>query len=199
MQIDRDIIMRALCHRLSIGGTRHVSLGAGYLVRADFDGLLINDYRVHWNDLDVDFLAEHYDILLPIINNVRCCSVFDAPWMFECLLEHGAACYTHNYQYMPKIEIKEYIMPGNYKFSIVKYQDIDTHFVVPSHDLKYLVRELNWHFLSTCQIAWYSATEEFKQGYGYGLDDITVCWDSHRINQTVVLHKYNTERNRLKK
>lgn len=191
MEIHKDIIMRALCHRLSLGGTRHVSIDARSIIRADFDGLIVNGKKVKWSNITPDFVTHNWESVFPIVGNVNCTSIYDAPWLFRMLLEEGAACYTHEYAHTPDIEIKEYIMPNTYKFNIVKYKDSDTHYVISSYDLKWIVREWKLNFLKTRQLTWNATTKEFKRGYVYGLDDITVCWDSHRIDYDVVLDSYN--------
>lgn len=194
MDICKDIILRALCHRLSLGGERYVNMDKSYLVRIDKEGIIINSYLTKWKSVTPSFIRCNFRQLSPIINNTRCTVVHYAPWLFTKLLEEGAACYTHVYREYPDVEIKEYILPDFYKFNIVKYIDQDDLFVIDTRDFIWSLRSWSIEDLSVMHLIWDESTESFCES---SISHETVSYDAKAVSYKSIIRDYQWAVNEL--
>lgn len=188
MDICKDIILRALCHRLSLGGERYVNIDRNYSVRIDKEGILINGLLIDWSSIKPSFIKSNLVQLMPIINNTHCTVVHFAPWLLTRLLEEGAACYTHVYKEYPDIEVKEYILPGCYKFNIVKYVDQDDLFAIDTRDFIWMLRSWSLGNLVTARLAWNEESSTFLYS---AIQAESVSYDSTTATEKTVIRDYN--------
>lgn len=182
-----DIMLRLSCLTISERLSACNQAEKCSALKCDTDTVNIFGISLPWCNLNDKFIIENRELFLPLISSDVCVSVYGAGWILHKALEQGAACYTHTLKQASNIEVKEYIMPDNYKFFIVKPVDNDDHLVMLLADFKWMSRVWSFQGLNSCRIVYDLPSCRFKDSL---ISFNTVC-DYRRFYIEDIIYKYN--------